>query len=292
MEASKDPLTGERLERFQKVLRLFITGFFTTEEDLHGRVASALGAKEDEARRIRKERRGKISSLVGEGEDAVAVFSSSDPLTRYTSYLEKRFRDLELLGLGVQPIHLPLAQVYVPLKTCLPRSLEVMKGGDRYRDQPFDRAEHLEADLDLDRAFRLAEEGGCHGVVVLGEPGSGKTTAARYLTWRCADVGQGPESLGLPGGLLPVWLPLRRLQGEHEKEGLKGHLFRGVAGIELSDGQELGKALWKRGGLLWVLDGLDEVADLGLRRKVSQLVSADHGLSPSLLWLISDCGGR
>jgi formylglycine-generating enzyme required for sulfatase activity len=94
------------------------------------------------------------------------------------------------------------------------------------------------------------------GLVLLGHPGSGKTTQLRRLALSLVR-GQLAE-LGLASDLIPVFVPLRKLQpGDASLADLVQRL--------LSDGNTgFGAAfaawLWKRGRLLLLIDGLDEVA--------------------------------
>jgi len=109
----------------------------------------------------------------------------------------------------------------VPLQTTLARSLE-QRPTERYRDG---HAEHEER-VDLGKVFRKASQLGQRGVVLLGEPGSGKTTGARQLAWRLASGQRLPEDVGLPAGTVPVLLRFRNLRRETlaEKQGLRAFL--------------------------------------------------------------------
>ncbi|HEX7508789.1 MAG TPA: hypothetical protein VF550_18600 [Polyangia bacterium] len=70
-----------------------------------------------------------------------------------------------------------------------------------------------QAEVALTDAFRRAKHLHRRGLVILGDPGSGKTThLKRMLIW-C--LREGSHSLGLSTNLLPVFLPLRRLEGQH-----------------------------------------------------------------------------
>ena len=119
---------------------------------------------------------------------------------------------------------------------------------------------------------------GLRGVVLLGEPGSGKTTGARQMAWRLASRQSLPEDLGLPAGITPVLLRFRNLSHAalSEENGLRTFLVEEARCVEAPDGLEApGPDLWngKGGGLLWILDGLDEVIDPGARQKVSGWVT-------------------
>ena len=65
----------------------------------------------------------------------------------------------------------------------------------------------------LENAFTLA--GPERNVFVLGDPGSGKTTALEKLAWEVVklDTGFDATAIGLPKQTLPVFLRLRSLTG-------------------------------------------------------------------------------
>lgn len=134
-------------------------------------------------------------------------------------------------------------------------------------------------------------------LVLLGEPGSGKSTALRYLAYTLAGAGLDPQ-LDLaaclpgwtPGRLLPIFAPLLPLakrfadqparQGEAEDlwDYLVDHLQpRGAnAGLAAAVHEEL-----EAGRAILLLDGLDEVAGADSRRKVVRAVQSFAGRYPT-----------
>lgn len=129
-------------------------------------------------------------------------------------------------------------------------------------------------------------------LVLLGEPGSGKSTVLRYLTLTLAEAGldksvelptrlAGWERLGDHQRLLPVLLPLlpfaRRLAGQPIRAGAADDLWGYIAGqLEPGDIRTgLAAAVHAElaaGHVLLLLDGLDEVAGAESRRKVVRAV--------------------
>ncbi|MFM8251938.1 MAG: NACHT domain-containing protein, partial [Planctomycetota bacterium] len=206
----------------------------------------------------------------------------------YQKKLAENHQFLAMRGMNTDfGVQLPIEQVYVPLTTTHGRTDERresersrgMKGFD-HDSQPHDR------DIALNDVFQESEAGQYRGVILLGEPGAGKTTGARQLAWRLASGRNRPEDLGLPAGMRPVFLRLRHLdpavidtQGSDSDQDFAIKSLRNFLNQEtycpggLPEEQNPGPDLWNdsnRGhGLLWILDGLDEVVDARLRAIVA-----------------------
>ncbi|MCY2988198.1 MAG: SUMF1/EgtB/PvdO family nonheme iron enzyme [Planctomycetota bacterium] len=196
-----------------------------------------------------------------------------ETVTAYLTRLADETSRLKLLGMGRSlQIELPINDAYVPLQTTLARSLD-QRGMERYQEHHAEREEHV----DLGQVFHQAARLGQRGVVLLGEPGSGKTTGARQIAWRLASRQCLSEDLGLPAGITPVLLRFRNLSRTalDEKYGLRTFLSDETQCAAAPDGLTApGDDLWNgRGGdLLWILDGLDEVIDPAARQIVSRWV--------------------
>jgi len=202
----------------------------------------------------------------------------ADSVSHYLRRLEENTATLELLGLGRSlKVELPISEAYVPLRTSLQRMLEGRKtdrlpGGGGLRDP--DEFGESSTDIDLNDVFAHRSELGLRGVVLLGEPGSGKTTGARQLAWRLASREKLPQDLGLPTGITPVLLRFREMSRKvlaRKNRGLEHFLIEQAQCDEAPNGLgDPGPDLWNApGGLLWILDGLDEVVDPQVRSKVS-----------------------
>jgi predicted NACHT family NTPase len=108
------------------------------------------------------------------------------------------------------PFNLPIKEVYVPLTTTLGRldeCLDELRESDR-SNRRRDRNSGFDRDIELSDVFRESESRNDRGIVLLGEPGAGKTTGARQLAWRLASGESSPEEIGLPAGMRPVFLRL------------------------------------------------------------------------------------
>ncbi|MBK9713381.1 MAG: SUMF1/EgtB/PvdO family nonheme iron enzyme [Kouleothrix sp.] len=131
-------------------------------------------------------------------------------------------------------------------------------------------------------------------LVLLGEPGSGKSTALRYLALTLARAGlddtldvnsqlHGWQTLGLNGQLIPLFMPLlplaRRLAALNGHNGSAADLWAAIDAHLNDHGATRDvvaavRAELARGHVLLLLDGLDEVAGGDSRRQVVAAVQA------------------
>jgi formylglycine-generating enzyme required for sulfatase activity len=197
----------------------------------------------------------------------------------YLDYLYTRYQHLDFKGMGMLDrvsLRLPLTHMYVPLKA----RIEVPEGetwahelrlaGRRVsKEEVLSIGERLSLPLPV---LELLTQ--YNGLVILGDPGAGKTTFAKYLAVMLA-LGKG-EELGL-ADRLPVMVPLSAYantlaQGDISLQAFLGEYYRN-RGIDLQV-ERLFEAALAAGNALVMLDGLDEVQALANRALVVERVEA------------------
>lgn len=220
------------------------------------------------------------------GIDPLGTSGMERLLPTYLEATREAHRFVPIVG-GQNRIKLDLAleQIYVPLRARLHRVLgeedpswsfhhQSAKSVTPMRRRPGRRKGleselqddcFFEADIAVEQAFATAIEYELRGCIILGDPGSGKTTLLKRLLVQCVDLGSVP--LGLPPDVVPIMLPLRYLRDL--TKGLDSFIQDQLEvnpNLPLSPG--FGRRLLERGRLLFLLDGLDEVASATDRIRV------------------------
>ena len=229
--------------------------------------------------------------------------SAAAPVPPVIDYYLKRLAEktatIEMMGMGRScQIDLPIAEVYVPLRlvrsTRFTHLMTDRVPGDENDAGDADElsvgAEHADGDpseqLSLQHVFEHCANAQKRGLVILGEPGAGKTTWAQQLAWQLASGTVTAEQLGLPVGLRPVFLKLRNLSTAalaaetDAASSLQSFLKQETVASGAPEGlQDPSDELWndKQNGILWILDGLDEVVSPVARAAVSGWVRELRG---------------
>jgi len=202
-------------------------------------------------------------------------------LGAYLKVLRRQVARIELVGFGASlRIDLPIEKAYVPLRLY---STSMLDGDADSRDRKGKPAPNRLADINVPVAdvFRRAQQMGERGVLILGDPGSGKTTAARQWCHALLAGEDAASLMGLPKGTVPVLIRLRDLpmdQASNPWDFIEAHLKSCVKGMAGAGAGDPASELKGRGGVLWIFDGLDELVDETTRAGVAAWIAGflDH----------------
>lgn len=197
-------------------------------------------------------------------------------LELYKGQIRDKYERLPLLGFdfkSARGMRAKFDELVVSLHASVDRKT---RGADLFSEAQLEEeaGSRLER-LTLADAIRYAEKQRLRGLVLLGDPGTGKTTFLQQVLLLAL---ASPEGLGLPRDTIPVFLPLRELRDEHLDLGGFIH-----SQLPVQEGYDpsFGRRLVDRGKLLLLFDGLDELADIDQRKRVkswieNQLVAVKH----------------
>ncbi len=234
-----DEKAHQHLQAFHQDLRQCVVGWFTDPKSVYTAVHDALG------------------------EAAKRLF---DPVRRYQDAVREKCGRVALVGFGHDlNVDLPIEEVYVPIRLS-PQHEIVRPESARAEEWSPSEVERAQQPIDLERIASELQRRKLAAAALLGVPGCGKSTALRRLAWACAKPEEGGASLGLDPAAVPVLLRLRTLRSptlpgdwwRFVQDELQGWL--GLAPASLSWLQDR--------PVLWLLDGLDEIADEDFRRNV------------------------
>ncbi len=181
-------------------------------------------------------------------------------------------------------VPIDIEDIYIPLHAMIDlRGVAEEPFSDSAHAEEFMKDRETSLEIPLPEAFRQSENRGVRGVVILGDPGSGKTTHLKRLLLWC--LRNGAETIGLPEEMLPVFLPLRDLMDLDR--GFEAFIEDQLANPHLSTPDGFGERLLKRGNLLLLLDGLDEVADLSRREQMAEWIVTGLKAHPTCRFVVT-----
>ena len=218
-------------------------------------------------------------------------------LGRYLEHVIAHNRYLQLQGIrsGGKLVNIELEHIYITLRTTQQRTIQAEEEWLRHEAQfapgemrkfAGERTAAETVNVRVEQALAAHKH-----IVVLGDPGSGKTTLMRYLALLYGrDLAEGTSILKGKlkldeAGTLPILLQLRQigafLKAHRPKDdGTEGHgllldfLLQSLKNHKLELPRDFFDEYLENGKAVLLLDGMDEVADPDLRARVARLVEA------------------
>ena len=204
----------------------------------------------------------------------------------YCDHVAQKFKYLDFSGLNaILQKPLLLEQVYVKLKAKQSFRLTRYHSIADFKELDEEKAEKTDDDfVSVFALLRLTymEKGEPLKLIILGQPGSGKTTLMKWIALQCACSS---ESESIFCGLLPVFIPLKDLGRE------PGETYRAKNILDLTisrlEHENLSftfiREAFENNKLLFLLDGLDEVGDEDVRKEIIQWIQSQNIRKNSLL---------
>ena len=204
-----------------------------------------------------------------------AEIYANPPLRAYLSKVQRRHGYVRLLGLPERSDrpNVPIEFMLVP-PLVSPRPISVDSNPKEWMPQ----CESLVAALE--RYGR---------VLLLGDPGTGKTTFFNYLAWILTFAGGDTPSLARFGWVLPVPMMLRELplQSVTTFDGLLSAFLSQRVGEPLREEGDYIRGMLEEGRALVMLDGIDEIGSKEARLDLREAVFDGMRRFPDCLWLLS-----
>ena len=194
-----------------------------------------------------------LKSIEESLDDSYKTEDFAHDVADYTAHIERTMRNLKIVGVVPkdQNADPEISGIFVPLRVA---SNDRITSSQQFPDALVAALEEYPS------------------LVILGGPGSGKSTATKHLAWSHAAANQSVLTLThaplLSGNPLPLRIELRRLNEERKRENYDFLSFVTEVllkreGVEINP--QMFKELLTRRCMLLLFDGLDEVATLDER---------------------------
>lgn len=241
----------------------------------------------------------------------LGLVSDEERVTEYCARVAREYMHADFRGIAQQTafVSMPLDEVFVPLSAAPEEVTREATEEERGLIEELERAGDARERAELER--RLSETG-MRGflrgvgeraapmtevvqrnrkVVVLGDPGSGKTTLVKWLARQCALGSEAmAEKLGWGEDVVPVVVPIAGYgKALEDDESVRLHEHIGTE-LDRDEGEGFGDLMLERmkdGECLVLLDGLDEIPDPGRRLAAARGVGELMARCPECRYVVT-----
>ncbi len=174
---------------------------------------------------------------------------------------------------------LRIEDAFIDLKVVPTDASEHEKGLNEHDDETREKMREKARDVEpipFHEVFTLSKEAETpwNGLLVQGDPGSGKTTGCRQMAWLLAGKPELAPQMGLPEGMRPVFFKLRNLGPNDVTEAaVEEAICREIASVagRPDETEAARRLLHTYPALILILDGLDEVRSFKAMEAVARL---------------------
>lgn len=219
---------------------------------------------------VEKRKRLKITGILNENNDYrnliyKKVFGEDGALSlfrddiKYKKYLLNMYSHLSEKSFGnILKTPVEIAKIYYNVPICIEGSnKEHLKEGTRKDQVPIP---------DIKGVFQTAKSRHIKDIVILGDPGTGKTILLKYIMIMLLN-GKGEEKLGLNNDIIPFYVPISELS-DPENESFIDFIGRICSFEKYSIPAKWFRTLLENEKGIILLDGLDQIADEQTRIKI------------------------
>jgi formylglycine-generating enzyme required for sulfatase activity/energy-coupling factor transporter ATP-binding protein EcfA2 len=228
-------------------------------------------------KRIKDAEERKIAELEGEKKFKIKedVKKASTAENIYGDALREELGNIDMLGSpDIESKTVQLSAAFVSLRISETWRSETRFESPGKSTEPFEHEgeRHSTAEEVMKRAFKKYRL-----LLVIGDPGSGKTTLMKYYAMHCLDKENNKcRQLGFKDEIFPIYFPLRELEFQketHEPLPLPRNLAKWSEKHLLDIPEKQFRTWLQERKTLVLLDGLDEIGNPKYRQKVCKWIT-------------------
>lgn len=237
-----------------------------------------------------KNQREKRKHEKDENQEAKEGFKLKTDLDKYKKGIYDRFKEIDFTGLNAYQKKLPLERVYVRLKAKENYRLEDYRSiydFEKLKEEISGKenkkiASKSFSDVFTKLANKAENQNRALKMLLLGHPGSGKTTLFKWIALQCVTTKKNQHQATF-SKYIPFFISLKDFAKNKDwlKQSLSQLAFTYFESRDLN--MSFFKDRFERSEIIFLLDGLDEVADENLRREVIEWIEKQHIRNNKLL---------